>query len=714
MSTPKVPLTGTQKNALHRVLADPHMSPDFAATGEVNPHLRVFVVNFDGTTNDCSRVPDGEHQTLVATLAQNIKSGGPIQSRYYPGVGTATRSGLGALPNLAVSKLEAAFGFGCQGKAEQAYADLIEAAEQWRREDPLVKVHVHVVGFSRGAATALHFMNLVDSRGIKPVPNGHFHGRPQPKAFAPGSVKTSAVLLDTVATGQSNYLNLTLPATAISVLHLVAGSEERRLFPLTPVGDSGRPDKLNRSDWALAVGVRAPPPRAGHSATHFSADGSFLYKRLQQISIDGARHSDIGDAYGEGYIGKVAEYLSLTFQASLGLPVPAPIRPHFGEIQSAFGHDSRFGFDKLADSVLEALGEEVCREDVKRLTATNNPVPWNGDLIRTTTLTLSKDGKPLATHKLRLALPAEPGRPLPTEQDCKRRFRSSCRHKGPEGALSLSSRSGRLRIAADQDNRPRLMFGQEMIDDLTEADSVFQRLLDREPGVEMSIDISYKKQIVPLFNAAQRIAPGSIQPPLAPAIDDPWPAAIQTHILMLNDYRSRPQGHPALTQEQALAIMTECMSEAARALKASSPDTTKVRFAEDLGMSHSRGQMHYLERIVSLSCTGNRIDRTAMFSKHSICANAREFALQARMRDMEEALTAVVRLLRKEGFDVARGCALEIGVGETPYMAKHEAQSIETTQIPVGTELQNLPQMRAPGAFDATVQYHDGDRMRMH
>lgn len=651
MSTPTIALTGAQKNQIHKALDKPALSPNFAATGEINPHLRVFVVNFDGTENNGSDVKDGAHQTLVATLSQNIVSSKTLQARYYSGVGVGS--------NYLLSKLDAATGFGCKAKADEAYLDLVHAAEQWRREDPLVQVHVHVVGFSRGAATALHFMNKVDKLGIEPVRPGHYAYRPVPKSFLPGAVKTSAVLLDAVATGQSLFLDLALPQTAVSVLHLVAGSEERTLFPLTPLG---APDKLFSSDWSLVKGVKSPV-----STTQFGDDGSFLYQRLHQISLNGARHSDVGDAYGDGYLGRVAQYLALEFQGSLGLPVPAAIKPHFSDIQKSFGHDSRYLFDKIVHGVSEVLGVEVSRETVTRQIKSNKPAPWNGDLIQTASLKLVKDGVTLETRKMRLRIALEPGETPPTERECNKRHRLEYHPASVTRPLRFSSRMGLFKI----DHGPqgtRLLFNNVPIDDLDVqgAQSIFKRVLDPTSGLDLHVDISYKKQMVPLTDVGQRIARGATlsldRRDLTP---DPWPLAIRESIKVINGYGTRSAMDGSLTQADALLVMSRCMAAAADTLKQEFPDTEKVRIRHrSIGQTGFMGAALGPDEI-SISCQGvpghfgnepGGQEYGPMFTSRSKSTTANQYALKARIQDMSEALSVVRECFRNEGFEVlARG-----------------------------------------------------------
>lgn len=249
MSVPHISLSGKKKNSLHKAVSAPALSPNFAATGAKNPHLRVFVAHFDGTQNDYKDVPAEFQETLVASSFRSMFDSDVLANRYYHGVGTRTDGFIGMV--------QSAFGMGCEDRAERAYIELAEATREWRMKDPLVQVHVHVVGFSRGSAIAVHFMNLVHERGVTSPKTSRWGGGPkhlpQSDLVSAGKVLMSAALLDTVSTGQTDVLKLGLPPTAVSVLHLTAGGEQRFLFPLTSLADASRPSEI-----AHAVGVQMP------------------------------------------------------------------------------------------------------------------------------------------------------------------------------------------------------------------------------------------------------------------------------------------------------------------------------------------------------------------------------------------------------------------------------------------------------------------------
>lgn len=311
------PLTGEQKNEIHRLVDSPVFGAPLADV-KANRHLRVFAVNFDGTENDRDAVPSGYQSTLVSDSYEQLRDADDqrLVSHYIHGVATRT--------NAIRRAIEATTGRGCKLRAEMAHATLAEQAKKWIAEDPEAEIHVHVVGFSRGAATALHFMNMVDKYGaIDKSLRGPF---PHDQLTA-GRVLTSAVLYDTVATGQYMTLDLTVPKTAMSVLHLVAGGEERVLFPVQNIADT--------SNAEVCAFVQRDP------LTGKSSDEMLHFKRIHEVVIPGARHSDVGGSYIGGNLREVSAFLANTFQQSLGLPVEA-VKPTFKSIQDAEFHDSRF------------------------------------------------------------------------------------------------------------------------------------------------------------------------------------------------------------------------------------------------------------------------------------------------------------------------------------------------------------------------------------
>jgi len=248
------------------------LSQPFIQPGPNTPKVRLYQVAFDGTLNDRERVPSEEQPTIVAKIAGLIEAKGKVH--YYPGPGMQGES---------ISLRDAMLGTSCIEVAEKAFADFKKVADTWRGEDPDVEIRVFVTGFSRGAATARHFMNLVAARdgGAR-------------QAFKKNPARFYALLFDTVSTGQMDRLRLSLPPTLDYLIHFVALDEARPLFK--PVIDV-RPEAQGATPiTGLAMGYPS---------------------RINLVLLPGA-HSDIGTAYLDG-IGN--EYLVLVEQAlySMGL-----------------------------------------------------------------------------------------------------------------------------------------------------------------------------------------------------------------------------------------------------------------------------------------------------------------------------------------------------------------------------------------------------------
>ena len=341
-----IPLNGTQKNKLIALVENPPIAPNFALTGKINPNLRVFVANFDGTQNDKDNIPKGEQATLIAKSYEKYcySTDKGVVSRYYRGVGTTK------LPLTRM--IQSATGLGCISNAEAAHAEFVAQVAIWREENPHVEIHVHATGFSRGAATAMHFLNLVHERG------GALEGKAfmVPPQLRPKAIQSSTVLLDTVSTGQGDRLNLTLPDSCVAALHLVAEDEQRSLFPVREIAAA--------MDQEISIGVGAT--MHGHQPDLM---GQIHYTRVQELTLPGV-HSDVGGSYIGGGIMKVSEFLMDRFQQSLGLDV-TPIRPTVEDIQHCAMHDSRFDIDKI-------IGGRVPKMNNQRISQKLQNDNWTG------------------------------------------------------------------------------------------------------------------------------------------------------------------------------------------------------------------------------------------------------------------------------------------------------------------------------------------------
>lgn len=335
MADPKIrPLTAEQRDELNLAVRQVEAAPVLpVAELKSNPHLHVYVAAFDGTWNDRDAVPSGERPSIVASLENKLSEqyGDRLQGEYFNGVGTRA----GFVGNL----VEGATGAGTIQRAEAAYDKFQAQATEWLAKDPNAEIHVHATGFSRGATSARHFLNLVDERGVgvgegidrlEPSgvgPNGStkFEAVREYDSYLrqPGEVTSSAVLFDTVATGQLDQAKLAVPDSALFVAHLVSNDERRFSFPLAATMDDAQRDSLDL--------------------------------RNIEIRLPGA-HSDVGGTY-EGGVRDVSEYLSDALHHKLGLPVEAP---SFDKalVDNAYSHDSRWALTKFIEDVLPTKIDE--------------------------------------------------------------------------------------------------------------------------------------------------------------------------------------------------------------------------------------------------------------------------------------------------------------------------------------------------------------------
>lgn len=260
--------------------------------------VKIFKVAFDGTMNDRARVPRSEQETVVSTIAKHV------DARYFPGPGMQS-------PHF-VSLADAAIGYSSASIAEQAEKALFEQVNAWLDENPDSEVRVFVTGFSRGAAIARHFMNRTTRDWQQQT-----QGRAAPPHFY-------AILFDTVSTGQTDSLDLSLPASLDYLVHFVAKDEPRILF--VPVFDrevAEDPTQITRI---------------------FDLSGLTLPKRFNLIQLPGA-HSDVGSAYESG-IAVLYRSLSEQLLYKMGL-IEQSCWESSEDVYTGGKHDSRGVLDRL-------------------------------------------------------------------------------------------------------------------------------------------------------------------------------------------------------------------------------------------------------------------------------------------------------------------------------------------------------------------------------
>lgn len=299
----RIAIRDTDISAFEAALALPSGAPLISYQTNKRP-VKIYKVAFDGTLNDQSRVPVGERKTIVAQIASHINA-----DEYYAGAG---------MQNNDVDILDALTGESCERVAETARGKFFAQAKRWLSDEPNVEIRVFVTGFSRGAATARHFMNLTEEGW------GALFGS-EPKSTIQDTPRFFALLYDTVATGQQDRLRLQLANSVDYLVHFVATDEPRNAFIPTLDVDSVPP--LIDAEY---IGSALKPPN-----------------RINTIYLPGA-HSDVGASYQDG-IGDLYLVLTEQFLYMMGLT-----KTNCWDVRSdpfANGkHDSRGLLDKLFGS----------------------------------------------------------------------------------------------------------------------------------------------------------------------------------------------------------------------------------------------------------------------------------------------------------------------------------------------------------------------------
>lgn len=275
--------------------------------------VQVYKVAFDGTLNDVAHVGAGERETVIGHIKKSI-----IDVHYYRGPG---------MQNLYfMNWLDAVIGFTSADIAQEAKRDFFEQASKWLETDPNVEIRVFVTGFSRGAAIARHFMNIVEQDwSNSSVINADINNAPH----------FYALLYDTVSTGQMDRLQLSLPSSLDYLIHIVAKDEPRSFF--MPIVDS---------------------EEDGNSVNTFNITNNFFSHRVNSLILPGA-HSDIGASYPTG-IGDIYRDISEKLLNQMGL-LSKNCWETFTDPLLYGKHDSRGVWDSLSGSVAPNSDRSISR-----------------------------------------------------------------------------------------------------------------------------------------------------------------------------------------------------------------------------------------------------------------------------------------------------------------------------------------------------------------
>ena len=289
-------------------------SPNLYAFVGWGPHvgrdpMGLAVYAFDGTWNDKDEMLN---PTNVAKLYDAADRETPGSNEYLVGVGT----------NRVSKKPCGLTGCGASARVWRAYQALIRRYNEGDTE-------IDIFGFSRGAAEAREFANLIYREGIPDYSTGrtrkvYVEGRGVAEVTEYDRVHPDIRFLglfDTVASmgvpgDDSNPgFDMSIPPNVRNVRQAIATNETRREFPLSSVIDLDNPDD----------------------------------PRIVERSFPGA-HSDVGGGYEDNNIASRVPLMWMWEEAiAAGVPL-APLLPEDTNLDSmGYYHDSRKSFDRFRD-----------------------------------------------------------------------------------------------------------------------------------------------------------------------------------------------------------------------------------------------------------------------------------------------------------------------------------------------------------------------------
>lgn len=659
-----IKLNGRQRNQLQALVDDPHLAPAFALRGPDNPNVRVFMANFDGTYNDKDKVPRGEFKTLVGLMHEEAlnHASDTFQSHYAVGVGMG--KGIG----LRRHYYEGVTGDGCELRAEIMHAKLAEAALAWKIENPDAIVHVCATGFSRGSASAMHFLNLVDQRGATPGDALRSDADWCLKmGIGPGQLKSSALLLDMVATGQEKTLLLSPPKTLVASLHLLAAGEERTLFKAYQITDSrykssgDRHGGLNNHEWAQAKNVLLPKASQNPTLPVVAKDGSFFYQRIKESSVAGARHSDVGGSYKKDGMARVPGYLANCFLQSLGIPVKTPVKPQMEAIQRAEATDSRWDYTLYIEELERIFGKESSRQNVSRLTVEKGDRPWEGTILRTVHISVfDENDKQVDKRSLQMVVPHDPEKTVPDGK-------SLAKEKTTTFNIAESPPQKSNAIGFDINHKKKTIeFDGLRIDDMNEANPLSNVIFNKTPNRKVVFKIVEEKIFCALHNGKQNIKPGQSMD--VEVGRETWSPLIGKALKMLNTREGMDPSEESrlltpLVQSTASYLVGKMMKESSHALMQETPGIESVTFKvieQDQAMGESKRPLRIVATIVENG-------ETHVYPKRDVSKNPKDLAMRQSLVDVMRGMTEVCQMLHQQGMTAI---GLEMETNQDPAEKK--------------------------------------------
>lgn len=283
-------------------------APNITAQTHAGRPVLILKFAFDGTLNDRSRIPSDERETIVSYVAHRVPD-----TKYYLGVGMHGRN---------EDMLDAAIASSMMQTANDAKDDFFQRSTPFLRDHPDGEIRVFVIGFSRGAASARQFMNIVDEA---------WHKSHQNAGATPPKLRFYALLYDTVSTGQNDNpeLHLGLPQDLNYSLQFVAYDEPRKLYAV----DIDLPEQNDPAQIAYP-------------------------KRINTIYLPGA-HSDVGASYPGG-IGDDYRQITDYSLSMLGL-IPDQCFETRADSTLLGKHDSRGWLDRIAQVAAPNTGNSMPR-----------------------------------------------------------------------------------------------------------------------------------------------------------------------------------------------------------------------------------------------------------------------------------------------------------------------------------------------------------------
>lgn len=199
--------------------------------------LGLFLVAFDGTGNN--KEAEGDAPTNITRLWMSYRG----KKLYFRGVGSSDTPVWRAMENPSGGLT----GLGGADRVKQAWKAVVRHYRRMTDEE-IAADPLDIIGFSRGAALARHFANVVKQRGDPRRFGRSFTWFGRSAMFesrikiegAPLNIRFLGIFDTVPSFGKpGNHIdlgyNLTIPDNVANVRHAISRDEERDLFPLANI-----------------------------------------------------------------------------------------------------------------------------------------------------------------------------------------------------------------------------------------------------------------------------------------------------------------------------------------------------------------------------------------------------------------------------------------------------------------------------------------------